>query len=379
MMQRREPKNNRVRRVLKKMESKVVENAKSTLVLKGNKSSEVVNSVLTDMHMLKKPNAVKFWKKNDFYPFENVKNLEFLGFKNDTSLFCFGNHQKKRPHNIIFGRLFDWQLLDMVELGVTKYDPMKVAKGISYQEGNKPMMCFMGSHFQTNSELQRIQNVFLDFFRGKEVRNINLAGLDRLISVTAVPPKGKAEIDPNSAAGFTLLFRHYTAIYKKSASGGTLPTVELKSVGPLIDFVVRRTKLSDPDNYRRACVIPKNIKNAGKLGKNLSKDDMNNVRGQIHVGETDMSQLALRKFKAHKVAKKRERAEKRADKEGHTVGLDDADEAPKPKKRRRQEEPADEGPLPGESQKPKLRMRKDKEERDLFVKANRKKISKGIM
>ena len=34
--------------------------------------------------MMKKPHAVKFWKKNDFYPFENAKNLEFLGFKNDT-------------------------------------------------------------------------------------------------------------------------------------------------------------------------------------------------------------------------------------------------------------------------------------------------------
>ena len=29
-------------------------------------------------------------------------------------------------------------------------------------------------------------------------------------------------------------------------------------------------------------------------------DDMHNTRGQIHVGETDLTKLALRKFKAHK-------------------------------------------------------------------------------
>lgn len=50
-----------------------------------------------------------------------------------------------------------------------------------------------------------------------------------------------------------------------------LPTVELKSVGPSIDFVLRRTKLADADNYRRACVIPKQIANVGKYGKNISR------------------------------------------------------------------------------------------------------------
>jgi len=372
-MQRREPKNNRARRALKKMEPKIAENAKATLILKGNKSSDVVNHVLTDMYMMKKPHAVKFWKKNDFYPFENAKNLEFLGFKNDTSLFCFGNHQKKRPNNIIFGRFFDWQLLDMLELGVTKYDPMQISKGIGYQEGNKPMMCFMGSHFQTNTELQRIQNIFLDFFRGKEVKNINLAGLDRLIAVTAQPPS-KKEIDPNSAAAFKLLFRHYAVVYKKSTTGGSLPTVDLKPIGPMIDFEVRRTKLADIENYRRACVIPKNVANAGKMGKNISKDDMSNTRGQIHVGETDLSKLALRKFKAHKMAKKRERAEANADPD---VDLDAsaAEAQPKKKKKVVEEAPMEDADLA----KPKLRMKKDSSERTLFAKAARKKKTKGIM
>lgn len=376
MMSRREPKNNRVRRVLKNFSPKVVENPKSALFLKGNKSSDVIKNVMTDFYQMKKPSAVRFWKKNDFYPFETTKNVEFLGFKNDTSMFCFGNNQKKRPHNLIFGRMFDWQVLDMVEFGVVDYEPMQSCKGASFQLGNKPMMCFLGSHFQTNVEVQRVQNMLLDFFRGKEVKTVNLAGLDRLIAITAQPPK--KEVDPNSAAGFKFLFRQYAVVYKKSASGGTLPSVELNSVGPSVDFILRRTKLADVDNYRRACVIPKQIANVGKHGKNLSKDDMLNLRGQIHVGETDLSQLALRKFKATKVAKKRKWEDKQ-DAKAHDVQVDTEPKAPKEKKRRKHEEVPEDERMRFEVPKPKLRMKKDSAERTVFVKANRKKKSKGNM
>ena len=44
--------------------------------------------------------------------------MEFLSQKNDASLFAFGTHSKKRPHNLVFGRMFDNHILDMVETGV---------------------------------------------------------------------------------------------------------------------------------------------------------------------------------------------------------------------------------------------------------------------
>jgi hypothetical protein len=66
-----------------------------------------------------------------FFDFDKSKVkivFAFCCFPIFHSLFCFGNHQKKRPNNLIFGRLFDWQLLDMVEFGVVDYEPMEVGK-----------------------------------------------------------------------------------------------------------------------------------------------------------------------------------------------------------------------------------------------------------
>ena len=51
-------------------------------------------------------------------PFEDESSLEFLCQKNDAGLFVLANHNKKRPHNLTFGRIFDGHLLDMYEFGV---------------------------------------------------------------------------------------------------------------------------------------------------------------------------------------------------------------------------------------------------------------------
>lgn len=67
-------------------------------------------------------------KKNDIRPFENVNSIEFLSQKNDCSLFMIGSHSKKRPNNFVLGRLFNYQILDMVEFGVLNYEAMDTFK-----------------------------------------------------------------------------------------------------------------------------------------------------------------------------------------------------------------------------------------------------------
>lgn len=91
----------RAARILKKREPQIVELAKKCLVLKGHKSSQVINDVIHDVSKLLKPNCVVFNRKNEILPFEDANSIEFLAQKNDCSTFLLGSHTKKRPNNLV--------------------------------------------------------------------------------------------------------------------------------------------------------------------------------------------------------------------------------------------------------------------------------------
>lgn len=54
-------------------------------------------------------------------------------------MFVLGSHSKKRPHNIVIGRLYDFHLYDALELGVDEFKAIKDfgAAGTAAQLGNK--------------------------------------------------------------------------------------------------------------------------------------------------------------------------------------------------------------------------------------------------
>jgi ribosome production factor 2 len=61
--------------------------------------------------------AVRLSRKNeDMRPFEagGEVQLERLARKADAGLFALDSHNKKRPHNLVLGRLFDHRLYDLV-------------------------------------------------------------------------------------------------------------------------------------------------------------------------------------------------------------------------------------------------------------------------
>ena len=115
------PKNARAKRAVDKRLPRTVETLKKVLLLHGGKTSGVVKAALTDLGSLKKGESLKLSRSNDqVRPFETggEASLEFLARKADCSLFVLGSHSKKRPHNLVLGRMFDFRLLDMLELGV---------------------------------------------------------------------------------------------------------------------------------------------------------------------------------------------------------------------------------------------------------------------
>ncbi|XP_074655618.1 ribosome production factor 2 homolog [Tubulanus polymorphus] len=276
------PSNQRVKRALEKRAPKIIENTKQAMFIKGGHTSEIVTLALKELYSYRKPNAVLFKKKNITRPFEDQTSMEFFSKKSDSSLFMFGSHSKKRPHNLIIGRLFDYHVLDMVELGVENAVSMKEFQTGKISLGSKPCLLFAGEPFETDHEHQRLKNLLIDFFRGPVVDNIRLQGLEYVMMFTAIDGK--------------ILLRIYKILLKKS--GTKTPRIELEEIGPSFDFVMRRTKLASLDLFKRAKRVPTTVQ--PKKKKNISHDVFGTKLGRIHMQSQDINKLQTRKMKGLK-------------------------------------------------------------------------------
>lgn len=269
----------KVLREIAKKEPKIYENEKKLLILKGSKSSETISQILKDFHHLKQPNCINYTKKNDVLPFEDVSSLEFFSQTTDASLFAFGNHSKKRPNNLILGRMFDHHLLDMMEVGIENYKGLKDFKVEKSAIGNKPSFIFIGEEFEQKEDFKKLSNLILDIFSGYRTSSINLVGLEHVIICTSTPEK--------------VYFRTYRIKLKKS--GTKLPRVELEEMGPSFDIKIRRTQFASNDLMKEALKVPKETK--PKKIKNNKRNDLFTT-GNIHMERQDLSNMIGKQSKA---------------------------------------------------------------------------------
>lgn len=154
-------------------------------------------------------------KKNIVRPFEDVSSLEFFSKKSDAALVAFGSHNKKRPHNMVLARMFDFQVLDMVEFGISNYIPLRYEQCLTVMKWTliglntsingyfgsklntipsetKPMLAFAGDQWDTTTELKdgatvewrRVRSLLVDFFRGEDISAIRRKGLEYFIQFT---------------------------------------------------------------------------------------------------------------------------------------------------------------------------------------------------
>lgn len=138
---------------------------------------------------MKKPNAQMMQKKNDILPFEDAVPLETFASKYNASLFMMALHNKKRPHNLVIGRMYEHTLLDMVEFGIENYKGLKDFKVPKISSGIKPLLIFSGELFENNYEYGRIKNLLIDMFQREVVEKIRLQGLEHVLSFTALEDK----------------------------------------------------------------------------------------------------------------------------------------------------------------------------------------------
>jgi len=290
------PKTRRTKAALLEREPKIIENTKTCMFIKGGNTSDIVGAALKELYLLKKPDAISYRKKNILRPFEDQTSLEFFGKKSDASLFLFGSHNKKRPHNLVFGRFFNFEILDMYEVGISKFRSMaEITKTAKPTLGNKPCLLFHGEAFEKDPELQKFKSLLIDLFRGPVVPAVRLQGLETILSFTAVDKK--------------IHVRGYKTALKKS--GTKTPRVELEEIGPSLDLDLRRTRIGSVDLFKRAMKQPKAAK--AKKVKNISKDQFENKLGRVHLGVQDLSKLHLRKRKALKKTAEEKKRQKMDD------------------------------------------------------------------
>eukprot|EP01041_Mallomonas_annulata_P001919 gene1919-3727_t len=285
----------RVERFLKKIEPLLIENTKKVLILKGTHSCQTINDILRDMAMQSKPNAVVFNRKNPILPFEDVNSLEFLASKNDCSLVVLGSHSKKRPNNLVLGRMYDGHVLDLVEFGVEQFTSMESIPGPKKSITSKPMITFLGDQWESDSTYRKLENLFIDFFRGDKTDRLSLKGLDQLIVCTAIDSK--------------VLIRIYSVQLRKS--GTRIPLVGLVPMGPNFDMVVRRTQFASDDLLKLACKQPKNIKKP-KV-KNISETTLGEKVGRLHLERQNLDKMEGRKVAALRTKKRPAEAEAAVD------------------------------------------------------------------
>ncbi|XP_071560492.1 ribosome production factor 2 homolog [Temnothorax nylanderi] len=287
------PTTHRGKKAILKKEPKLVENAKEALCLRGKRTSQIVTDFMKDLYDLKKPNAQMMKQKNDVLPFEDITPVEKFALKYNASLFMMASHNKKRPHNLVMGRMYEHTLLDMTEFGVENYKGLKDFKVEKITSGIKPLLIFNGELFESNHEYVRIKNLLVDMFLREEVQKIRLQGLEHVISFTAVENK--------------ILLRSYRILLKKSNT--KTPRIELEEIGPRADLVFRRNKFASEDLFKRACKRPKALK--VKTKKNISKDTFGTSYGRIHVGAQNINSIQTRKMKGLKKTLSEKKSEKR--------------------------------------------------------------------
>jgi ribosome production factor 2 len=65
--------------------------------------------------------------------------------------------------------------------------------------------------------------------------------------------------------------------------------MSLEELGPNAEFILRRTRFADADNYKKATYVPKIKKK--KEDKNIKYDSLGNKRGKLYVDRQNLGNM----------------------------------------------------------------------------------------
>lgn len=303
-------------------EPPLIEPVKPCVFARGLKCSQVCKEAMTDLAKLKNDSAKLTTGKNDVRPMEDEPGVENLCNTFGAGLFVFAQENKKRPHNMVFGRVFDRKLLDMVEVGVTMFESMKDCQKRSKTTAascyHAPLLFFKGEEFANaneNSDLATFQSLLIDMFHGKPVKEIDLEAIDLALVFTSLPD-GTVQM-----RGFRVAFAKHPAEAGEQIvveNENKAPFVELVEHGPNIDFEIRRSRIASANLAKLARRTPK-LPGSGNT-KNVSNDPLRGLVGQIHMHKQDTNKLVTRsrfsKILKRKAGDKKDKKENKKENNG---------------------------------------------------------------
>ena len=256
------------------------ETPKQTLFLRGQNTSPLVSQCLSDLYLLKKSSSLKLQRKNKIYPFEDSCYLQQLCVRAECGLFLLANHSKKRPDNLVCGRVFDGKVLDLLEIGVESYRPVSDFKTDLISVSSHPIVLFMGPQFE--AELSKVKNLFLDLFRGPATSSrLAVSSIEHVILFAA-----------NDVTHV------HMRVYRVAREGRNVSGIQ--EMGPRIGMKIRRHNPPDEKVFRKSLKIA----TVGQIrhARNVSYNREGSQLGRVHMERQDYSQLQTRKRKALKVS-----------------------------------------------------------------------------
>jgi len=232
--------------------------------------------------------------KKEIHPFEDASPVEAICRKTDAAHLLLASHSKKRPSTLTFCRLFDGSILDMVETHVVGARSIRELGSVPCGVGLKPAFAFLGELWDQKEDFRMLRNLLLDCYRGVEVEEADLGGLETFISCLAVQRPPGPDADPGEELVLLRVYR----VSMNSRVDSRVPAVHLTEMGPRLDMRLGRTKAAHPDLMKEALRKVRDLEPRTK--KNVSKTVLGDTFGRVHVGDQKLGTLQTRKLKGLK-------------------------------------------------------------------------------
>jgi ribosome production factor 2 len=183
---------------------------------------------------------------------------------------------KKRPDNLVFGRLYNHVVLDIFEAQVTAIEgnPELAFKNIDTTQ--RPVLLVFGDIFETKPELGRVRNFFNDLFgSNNQKKKIDVENsLNFVVTLTGYENQT-----------FELAFHRYNKQLNK-----------LDNLGVKLSMKLGRAQIAADDIFKEACKQPK-LEKKTALRKVSEKSKVGEHLARVHVKQQDLKTLRLKKIK----------------------------------------------------------------------------------